>query len=425
MKRIIMKSVAVMLALACFVSAAYTVTSSIPTSISASAAQSVTLKKIDGKWIAYSNGKVDKAYTGLAKNEYGWFYVKNGKLDTSYTGLAKNEYGWFYVKNGKLDKTYTGLAKNQYGWFYVKNGKLDKTYTGLAKNQYGWFYVKNGKLDKTYTGLAKNQYGWFYVKNGKLDTSYNGTAKNQYGTWNVKNGKVVSKVESTTKPTTTKPATTKPATTKPSTTKPATTKPSTTKPTTVDPANWSTEQIVDYYKKAAAATKGKSAQTMSIQELPAILSPLKGVIGNALAKSSTPFDGITGGYQNLTASDLTSASAKASGNYIIINMNAKEQIDGAYGKAKEGTTGHLVTVLDGVASVVDALGVSAEYPEGSVKLDYKNGYAKNVKINTKTGQIESGEWGYDLYANVNGAKLSFLTLRNVNAVIIYRVKYPA
>ena len=183
--------------------------------------------------------------------------------------------------------------------------------------------------------------------------------------------------------------------------------------------------IVDFYKKAAAATKGKSAQSMTIQELPGALSVLKGVISNAMAKNSTSFDGITGGYWNLTASDLTSANAKASGNYIIINMNAKEQIDGAYGKAKEGTTGHLVDVLDGVASVVNALGVPAEYPDGSVKLDYKNGYAKNIKINTKTGQIESGEWGYDLYATVNGAKLAGITLRNVNAVIIYRVKYPA
>ena len=398
MKRIIEKSIAVFLALTLFASAAHTAVKFVPTSISVSAAQSVTLQKVNGKWYCYSNGKVDK----------------------NYVGLAKNEYGWFYVKNGTIDYTYTGLAKNEYGWFYVKNGKLDKSYTGLAKNQYGWFYVKNGKLDTTYTGLAKNQYGWFYVKNGKLDTTYNGTAKNQYGTWNVKNGRVVSKYEPATAPAT-KPSTTKPSTTKPSTTKPSTTKPS----TTVDPSKWSTAQIVEYYKKAAAATKGQSAQSMTIQEVPAILSPLKGAISSALAKNSTPFDGITGGYQNLTATDLTSASAKASGNYIIINMTAKEQIDGAYGKAKEGTTGHLVTVLDGVASVVDALGVSAEYPDGSVKLDYKNGFAKNIKINTKTGQIESGEWGYDLYANINGAKLSVFTLRNVNAVIVYRVKFPA
>lgn len=192
-----------------------------------------------------------------------------------------------------------------------------------------------------------------------------------------------------------------------------------------DPSKWTTAQIVDYYKKAAAASKGKSGQTMTIQEVPGILSPLKGAINNALAKSSTPFDGITGGYANLVASDLTSAKASASGNYVIINMNAKEQIDGAYGKATEGTVGHLVSVLDGVATAVAALNVSAEYPEGSVKLDYKNAFAKNIKINTKTGQIESGEWGYDLYVTINGAKLSVFTLKNINATIIYRVKYPA
>lgn len=195
--------------------------------------------------------------------------------------------------------------------------------------------------------------------------------------------------------------------------------------TSNDPSKWTTAQIVDYYKKAANATKGKSAQKMTIQEVPGVLNLLKGPINNALEKRSTPFDGITGGYKSLQASDLTSANAKASGNYVIINLFPKEQIDGAYGKATEGTTGHVVSVLDGVATAVDALGVSAEYPEGSVKLDYKNGYAKNIKINTKTGKIESGEWGYDLYITINGAKLAGIKLTNVNALILYRVNFPA
>ena len=192
-----------------------------------------------------------------------------------------------------------------------------------------------------------------------------------------------------------------------------------------DPSKWTAAQIVDYYKVAASKTKGKSGQKMTIQNLPGILNAIKGPINNALEKRSAPFDGITGGYKGLQASDLTSASASASGNYVIINMTSKEQIDGAYGKATEGTTGHLVSVLDGVATAVEALGVPAEYPEGSVKLDYKNGFAKNIKINTKTGQIESGEWGYDLYVTLNGAKLAGIKLTNVNATIIYRVHYPA
>lgn len=205
--------------------------------------------------------------------------------------------------------------------------------------------------------------------------------------------------------------------------KSTTKKPATT--TSNDPSNWTTQQIVDYYKKAAAATTGKSMQKMSIQEIPGVLNIIKGPINSALEKRSGSFNGITGGYKNLKASDLTSASAKQSGNYIIINMTPKEQIDGAYGKAEEGTTGHLVSVLNGVATALADLGVKGEYPDGSVKLDYKNGYAKNIKINAKTGKIESGTWGYDLYVNINGAKLAGITLKNVNALILYRVSFPA
>lgn len=192
-----------------------------------------------------------------------------------------------------------------------------------------------------------------------------------------------------------------------------------------DPSKWTTQQIVDYYKKAASMSKGKSAQTMTITELPGIFSRLEGLINSTLQKNSQPFSGITGGYAKLTASDLKSASAKKSGNYIIINMVPKTQVDDAYGKATEGTTGHLISVLDGVAMAVDALGVSAEYPDGSVKLTYKNGFAKNIKINTKTGVIESGSWGYDLYVSLNGCKLSFIPIKNVNGTVLYRVSYPA
>lgn len=192
-----------------------------------------------------------------------------------------------------------------------------------------------------------------------------------------------------------------------------------------DPSKWTTQQIVDYYKKAASLAKGKSAQTMSIDEVPGILNLLKGLINNTLKERSEPFDGITGGYDKLQASDLKSASAKKSGNYIIINMVPKTQVDGAYGKSTEGTVGHLVSVLDGVATAVDALGVKAEYPEGSVKLEYKDGYAKNIKINAKTGVLESGSWGYKININLNGCKLSGITLKNVNAVITYSVVYPA
>ncbi|MBQ7654580.1 MAG: M15 family metallopeptidase [Clostridia bacterium] len=159
--------------------------------LSVSAAQEYSLRKVDGKWQYFaSDSSVDTAYKGLAKNEYGWWYVKDGEIDFSYTGMAKNQYGWFYAKNGRLDTTYTGLADNDYGTWYLKNGKLDTTFTGMAKDSNGWHYVKNGKVNNTYTGMAKNPYGWWYFTNGKIDYSYKGLAKNDYGWWYIENGTI-------------------------------------------------------------------------------------------------------------------------------------------------------------------------------------------------------------------------------------------
>lgn len=196
-----------------------------------------------------------------------------------------------------------------------------------------------------------------------------------------------------------------------------------------DPAKWSTQQIVDYYKAAAAKTDKtdkKSDQTMALQgKLSGAYQVLAGPINGALKKGSTPFKGITGGFDKLVVSDLKAASAKKSGNYIIINLTPKEQTDGAYGKSTEGPVGHVVSVLDGIGAAVDSIGLPAEYPDGSVKLIYKNAFAKNIKINEKTGLIESGSWGYDVNMILNGCKLSVVTIKNFSGVITYRASFPS
>ncbi len=150
-------------------------------------------------WWYITKGKVDRSYTGLAKNQNGWFYVKNGKVDRSYTGFAKNSSGKWYVSGGKVTKAKNGVLKDSKGaigakntWYYVVGSKVQTSFTGLANysNSSGWWYITKGKVDRSYNGLAKNKNGWFYLKNGKVDRSYTGLAKNSKGTWYVKKGKV-------------------------------------------------------------------------------------------------------------------------------------------------------------------------------------------------------------------------------------------
>lgn len=202
-----------------------------------------------------------------------------------------------------------------------------------------------------------------------------------------------------------------------------------------DPSTWTTAQIVDYYKKAAAATEKagcKSKQTMTLENLNggsgatgALINLVGGAAKSALSKNSTEFDGITGGYEKLTASDLKSASAKKSGNYVIINMTPKDQTDGVNGKYDEGTVGHVVSVLDGVDTAIKETGLSVDYSDGTIKLLYNNAYAKNIKINMNTGKIESGTWGHTVNATIDNVKVAIFTLKGASAVIKFTVTMPA
>ena len=202
------------------------------------------VKQADGGWYYTVNGKIDRSYTGFAKNKNGWWYIINGKVDFTVSGVIKgtvkgdsgwwyvsggkvqftdsieqNRYGWWKIKNGKVDFNFTGLAKNRHGWWYCKGGKVDfnkkdvlkgtvNGQTGwwfvsggkvqfidtVEKNVNGWWYIDNGKVDFNYTGLAKNCNGWWYIKNGKVDfnktTVLKGTVNGQTGWYNVKGGKV-------------------------------------------------------------------------------------------------------------------------------------------------------------------------------------------------------------------------------------------
>ena len=170
------------------------------------------LVKLGSVWYYFKEGKIDRDFTGLARNQFGWFYVKNGTIDYEYNGLAQNQFGTWYVTNGKIDtkisgckktesdilmikngvvdNTVNGLIKTEYGWLYFKNGTLETEFSGLLKNEYGWWYVENGEINYSYEGLAENEYGWWYVKNGTIDKTFEGYAKNKDGWWYVKDGSI-------------------------------------------------------------------------------------------------------------------------------------------------------------------------------------------------------------------------------------------
>ena len=206
-----------------------------------------------------------------------------------------------------------------------------------------------------------------------------------------------------------------------------------------DPSQWTDEQIVEFYK--AAATKShptaKHSQTMSLGSL--VLGDGGGAIGflfdkvampainSALKKNSTDFDGITGGYKDLVVTDAKSLKAYKQGNYTIIEMTMKDQIDGKHGHNMSGTVGHAITVLGDVSIAV------AEFPQfkidtdnADIKIHYNNATVK-VKIN-QNGIIEKGTWEYvssvdikNLALNIKDGKLNDLVIKKAKADVNYKI----
>lgn len=117
----------------------------------------------DGNWYYYSNGLIDKGYTGFAQNKNGWFWIKAGKVDFTVNGLKDRVINgvrhWYYVKSGKVDFTHCGLVHKPISegdrWWYVRKGEVDFNYTGFAANDGGIWYVKNGCIDFSQTGEIK------------------------------------------------------------------------------------------------------------------------------------------------------------------------------------------------------------------------------------------------------------------------------
>lgn len=182
-----------------------------------------------------------------------------------------------------------------------------------------------------------------------------------------------------------------------------------------DPANWTDEQIVEFYKAAATKTAPNvtSVQTMTMREL--VVNDGDGLLGKlvemitpflvkALEKNSTEVEGITGGYSKLTVSDAKSIKAYKSGKYTVIEMTMKEQTDGIHGDALSGTVGHAISVVGDISVVEKELPqFDIGFEESNITLRYTNPKLK-VKID-ENGMIESGEWSYRVVINLTNLRV--------------------
>lgn len=196
-----------------------------------------------------------------------------------------------------------------------------------------------------------------------------------------------------------------------------------------NPSEWTPDEIIEFYKNAAAKSHptAKSTQVMVLNELifndgdgalAFFVKILEPAIASVVEKNALNFDGITGGFSNLTASDTKSIKAYKSGKYTVIEMTMKNQTDGIHANEHDGTVGHAISVLGDISRVL------AEFPQFKVDVDnaniavnYVNATVK-VKIN-ENGIIEKGTWKYTCDPEISHLDISGIMIDKADAEIDY------
>ncbi len=196
-----------------------------------------------------------------------------------------------------------------------------------------------------------------------------------------------------------------------------------------NPSDWNMEQVVAFYKKACEnSSHVTSKQTMVMRKnslkadggLGKFLSFAEGIIRGVMKLNAIDVPGITGGHWDLSVSDCKTAKAYKSGEYIVVEMTMKDQVDGVYGKTFEGTVGHAISVVNGVAEVAEQFPqFDIRYKDADIKIYYTDAMVK-VKINEKQ-VIENGTWKYVCTPVINDLYIEGLEVDNAGAVIDYEV----
>lgn len=182
----------------------------------------------------------------------------------------------------------------------------------------------------------------------------------------------------------------------------------------VSPSDWSKKQIVDVYKKSAKKSHSgtKSAHKIKIKKISVNNGEFEGlfdfimpIMSKLLANNSEDKDGITGGYNKLTTSDVASAKAYKSGKNTVIEMVMKEQISGPKEDADSGSVGHAITAVGDISVVTKQLAdlkLPLEISDEDTKIYYTNPTVK-VVIN-ENGKIINGTWQYTVEIRLDNYK---------------------
>ena len=200
-----------------------------------------------------------------------------------------------------------------------------------------------------------------------------------------------------------------------------------------EPAEWSKTEIAEYYKNAADKSNetAKSEQIITLKDFSInngqyenVIDFIMPLISKFLANNSTEKDGITGGYNKLSESDIQSAKAYKIGNNTAIEMELRNQKDGPKGNMLEGSVGHAISVIGDITDVTRQLSEyglpEIQISENDTKIYYTNATVK--VIISPEGKIVNGTWKYTVNINMNNYKVGNSTVENTTRIMDNEIK---
>lgn len=194
-----------------------------------------------------------------------------------------------------------------------------------------------------------------------------------------------------------------------------------------DVSEWSEKQIAEFYKKAAkkSDSKVKSEQKILMKDISVNNGQFEGffdfimpIMSKLLENNSKGFDGITGGYNNLTENDIASAKAYKSGKNTAVEMVMKKQVSGPNDDALGGSVGHAISAVGDIGAVVKQLtdlGLPLELSDKDTKIYYTNPTVK-VLINDN-GEIIKGTWKYTVEIRMDNYKAFGKAVENTSVIM--------
>lgn len=197
----------------------------------------------------------------------------------------------------------------------------------------------------------------------------------------------------------------------------------------------SKSEIIDLYKNAATKSDAniKSVQNISLNDIKindgtgianSVIGMVKPIISGVVSGNSTEFDGITGGYAQLSTDDVQDATAVTQGDNTIIKLRMNEQTDKGQMAEKSGSVGHAISVIGDLGVVLGQLsdsGLPVEIANENVSAKYTEPIA-NVTID-KDGNIINGTWSYTVTITLENFKVAGSTVEKTVVTIENVITY--